>query len=143
MKIAPLAVVLGGCIALSAGSCNSTHRKPDATVAAFAPVKEVLETNCVHCHGENHFPEMPAVTSTRDLARLVGPANWIVPGHPEKSRFYVVAMMPDTAWGAMPPTGHAISGKEAKVLRQWILAGAKVPAANLPLKPRGELPRSR
>lgn len=130
-------------LAFLATSCTSSRESKDVEMAAFEPVRTVLETNCVHCHGENHFPEMPAVTSTRALSRLVGPGNWIVPGHPEKSRFYVVAMMPDTAWGAMPPTGHAMSRKEAKVLREWILAGAKVPAANIPLKPRGELPRSR
>ncbi len=121
----------------------STTQPPAADAAAFEPVRTVLETNCVHCHGKNHFKEMPAITSTRALAGLIGPGKWIVPGKPEQSRFFQVVTFPDEVWGAMPPTGHAISKSEARVLRAWILAGAKVPAGNLTLSPRGELPRSR
>ncbi len=112
-------------------------------MAAFAGVREVLETNCVHCHGDNHLPEMPPITSTRTLAGLIGAGKWIVPGHPEKSRFFKVTTFPDTTWGVMPPTGHAISKAEVRILRNWILSGAKVPEGDLPLKPRGDLPRSR
>ena len=132
---------LSGAVIAFVASCAAPPAAADA--AEFAKVQEVLETNCVHCHGVNHLPEMPAITSTRTLSRLIGPGKWIIPGSPEKSRFFQVAMFPDTTWGAMPPTGHAISKKEAGILRSWILAGAKVPAADLPLKPKGELPRSR
>ena len=126
-----------------AGSCTLSRPAGFTDVAAFAPVRDVLETNCVHCHGDNHLPEMPPITSTKSLASLIGPGKWIIPGHPEQSRFFHVAIFPDTTWGAMPPTGHAISKSEARILRKWILSGAKVPEENLPLKPRGDLPRSR
>ena len=133
----------GSLLAVFAASCSTTRPSAAADAAAFEPVRTVLETNCVHCHGKNHFKEMPAITSTRALAGLIGPGKWIVPGKPEQSRFFQVVTFPDEVWGAMPPTGHAISKSEVRVLRAWILAGARVPAGNLALSPRGELPRSR
>lgn len=86
---------------------------------------------------------MPALADTRSLAGLIGPANWIVPGHPERSRFFQVVTLTDAQPGAMPPTGHAISAAEVEKLRAWIVAGAPVPAgAPVALLPRGEGPRS-
>ena len=87
---------------------------------------------------------MPAFNDTRALARITGESNWIVPGHPERSRFFQVVTLSDEQPGAMPPTGHAISKKEADTIRAWIQAGADLPdGANLKLVPRGDGPRSR
>ena len=114
------------------------------TRGSFASVRPVLEANCVHCHGPNHLAHMPAFTDTRALARLIGPANWIVPGHPERSRFFQVVIYADEHPGAMPPTGHAIAQSEMEKLRAWIAAGAPVPAgAPVVLIARGEGPHSR
>ena len=114
------------------------------TRGSFASVRPVLEANCVHCHGPNHLSHMPAFPDTRALARLIGPANWIVPGRPERSRFYQVVIYADEHPGAMPPTGHAISKSEMEKLRSWIAVGAPVPAgAPVVLVARGEGPHSR
>lgn len=87
---------------------------------------------------------MPAFPDTRALSRLIGPANWIVPGHPERSRFFHVVTFADAEPGAMPPTGHAISRTEVRKLRAWIAAGAPVPErAPVVLVARGEGPHSR
>jgi mono/diheme cytochrome c family protein len=111
---------------------------------AFAGARKVLETNCVHCHGDYRLKGMPPFDTTRHLAKLIGPGNWIVPGKPEQSRFFQVVVFPDEIPGAMPPTGHGISGPEVEVLREWILAGAPVPEGrNEKLRPQGEAPRSR
>ena len=87
------------------------------TVGSFASVRPVLESNCVHCHGPNRLSHMPAFSDTRALARLIGPANWIVPGQPECSRFFQIVIYADEHPGAMPPTGHAISRTETARLR--------------------------
>lgn len=114
------------------------------TVGSFASVRPVLESNCVHCHGPNHLSHMPAFPDTRALARLIGPANWIVPGHPERSRLFHIVTLADGQSGAMPPTGHAISRTEVEAMRAWIAAGAPVPeGAPVVLTARGEGPRSR
>ncbi|MFO1485101.1 MAG: hypothetical protein U1F71_17205 [Verrucomicrobiaceae bacterium] len=107
----------------------------------FAEVRAVLETNCVHCHGDNRLSTMPPINDTHALSKLVG-SQWIVPGKPEASRFFQVVTFPDEVPGAMPPSGHAISQHEARTLREWIKAGAKVPAHNITLRPKGPLPRS-
>lgn len=111
---------------------------------SFASARKVIESNCVHCHGDARLANMPAFNDTHALANLTGPGKWIVPGHPEHSRFFQVVMLADEQPGAMPPTGHAISKAEAESLRAWIQAGATLPeGAPSRLAPRGEGPRSR
>lgn len=118
--------------------------RPQPSAGPFARVLPVLESNCVHCHGPNHLAHMPAFPDTRALAALIGPANWIVPGQPERSRFFQVVTLANDQPGAMPPTGHAISKAEVATLRAWIAAGAPVPAGPpVVLVARGEGPRSR
>lgn len=110
---------------------------------AFEPVQRVLEKGCVHCHGDNRLSSMPSFESSRALARLVGAGKWVVPGHPEMSRFYQVVVFPDEVPGAMPPTGHAISRKDADILKQWIKAGARLPSGpEIHFSPLGQIPRS-
>lgn len=121
-------------------SCSTTPTNP-ADDQAFSQVRTVLETNCVHCHGDNRLSTMPPINDTHALTKLVG-TSWIVPGKPEMSRFFQVVIFPDTVPGAMPPSGHAISKRDVQILRDWIKAGAKVPAQNVKLTPSGPLPRS-
>lgn len=136
--IIPVAAVAA--IIVGAGCANPGQ---PGLAGSFASVRPVLESNCVHCHGPKHLPNMPALTDTRALARLTGPANLIVPGHPERSRFFQVVIFGDEQPGAMPPTGHAISRSDAAALRAWIVAGAPVPdGAPVVLTPRGEVPHS-
>lgn len=133
----PLALLA---LVASIASCTQGPTS-DADVTAFAPVRTVLETNCVHCHGDNRLSTMPPINDTHALIKLIG-KHWIVPGKPEASRFFQVVTFPDEVPGAMPPSGHAISKKEVQILLSWIKAGAKVPAHNLKLTPQGPLPRS-
>jgi mono/diheme cytochrome c family protein len=121
----------------------SCAQKPvnEADAVAFAPVRSVLETNCVHCHGDNRLSTMPPINDTQAIAKLIG-TSWIVPGKPEASRFFQVVTFPDEMPGAMPPSGHAISKKDQQTLHEWIKAGAKLSAGNVKLSPKGPLPRS-
>ena len=121
----------------------SCAQKPvsEAEAVAFTPVRRVLETNCVHCHGDNRLSTMPPINDTQAIAKLID-TSWIVPGKPEASRFFQVATFPDEIPGAMPPSGHAISKKDQQTLRDWIKAGAKLPESNVKLSPTGPLPRS-
>lgn len=114
--------------------------KPDAS---FARVKPVLERNCVHCHAAIRLPGMPSLTDTKALASLIGPANLIVPGKPEQSRFYLVTTLSDDLAGAMPPTGHAMPRRDVAILREWIQGGASLPNVPIPFNPEGTSPRSR
>ncbi len=130
-------------IALGLAACSAPQSAPDSH-PTFAKAKVVLETNCVHCHGDNRLSGMPSIATTRALAKLIGPGNWIIPGQPDQSRFFQVVIFPDEIPNAMPPTGHGISAPEIADLRAWILAGAPVPTQrHLKLRPQGEAPRSR
>ena len=140
MKFSLPSLALVGILAAVVASCSIVQPLPTDKAAAFEQVKTVLETNCVQCHGKHRYQEMPALTSTRSLAGLIGPGRWIVPGKPEQSRFFAVVTAPGEAWGAMPPTGHSIGKADVRVLRAWIKAGAIVPEGNVVLKPRGDLP---
>lgn len=115
----------------------------DKKNSSFARVKPVLERNCVHCHASNRLSGMPALSDTKSLAGLIGPGNLIMPGKPEQSRFYQVTTLSDDQAGAMPPTGHAISSREATILREWIQGGAALPVDTIKLNPVGTAPRSR
>lgn len=135
----PFILVVGAWSVMLA-SC-STQPGSAAGNQAFGPVQTVLEHNCVHCHGDNRLSTMPPINDTQALSKLIG-SHWIVPGKPEASRFFQVVTFADETPGAMPPTGHAISKQEVQILRQWIKAGAKLPAQNVKLTPQGPLPRS-
>jgi len=124
---------------LLASCAQKPTSEPEAT--DFAPVRTVLETNCVHCHGDNRLSTMPPINYTRAIAKLIG-TSWIVPGKPEASRFFQVVTFSDETPGAMPPSGHAISKKEVQILHDLIKAGAKLPASNVKLTPQGQRPRS-
>lgn len=145
-RLATLGTVILGLVAcatpppLKEGAATSEQGVP----GTFASVRPVLESNCVHCHGPQHLTTMPPFETTKQLAALIGPGNWIVPGQPEASRFFHVVVFPDEVPGAMPPTGHAISKADAQTLRAWIQAGAPVPAGRpIRMSAKGELPRSR
>lgn len=130
--IAALTPIFSGC---------SFERGVAVKAGTFASVRPVLEANCVHCHGEIRLPKMPSFNDTKALARLKG--SWIIPGHPERSRFFQVVTLTDEQPGAMPPTGHAISKAEAEKIRVWIQSGAPLPeGAPVRLAPRGDGPRS-
>lgn len=123
---------------LTAG-CHSPGR---GTRSAFDRVQPVLERHCVHCHGTGRLPGMPAFDTTESLQALKG--RWILPGHAASSRFYQVVAAGDDQPMAMPPTGHAISKRDAAAIRDWITAGAPLPPApGLPLQPQGREMRSR
>lgn len=137
-------LVLCSSVLLWLASCARVPTaRVEAEQKAFEPVQRVLEKGCVHCHGDNRLSSMPSIESSRALARLVGNGKWIVPGHPEMSRFYQVVVFPDEVPGAMPPTGHAISGKDAAVLKKWIMDGARLPSGpEIHFSPLGQMPRS-
>ena len=135
-----------GLVLINACSTPAPPAAPPAKVdaAAFAKVRPVIEKNCVHCHGENRLTHMPSFSDTAALSKLIASRTWIIPGHPESSRFYQVVVLADNQPGAMPPTGHAISKKDAETLRKWILDGAPMPSGEpYSLMPKGRAPRSR
>lgn len=139
----PVLSCLAATIVLLAGCAPMTDGGSAATASSFEQARPVLEASCVHCHGSQRLAGMPSFASTRDLAALTGPGRLIVPGAPERSRFFQVVAMSDSDIGAMPPTGHALAPREVAVLKAWIAGGAELPEKNVALRPHGQAPRSR
>lgn len=138
-------LLLSACLVLNASCTQPVWQDKSATISAesgsWGPALSVLEHQCVHCHGDNRLSTMPPINDTHALSKLIG-SHWIVPGKPQASRFFQVVTFPDEIPGAMPPSGHAISKKDVRILQDWIKAGAKLPAQNVKLIPVGPLPRS-
>ena len=143
MKSTALPLLAATAAAAALAACAGTRPAGDPA-ADFAAARDVIERNCVHCHGTQRLAGMPSFNDTHDLAKLRGEGNWIVPGSPDASRFFQVVNLADNQPGAMPPTGHGISKKEVRILRDWIASGAPIPSGTaIPLTPHGEPPRSR
>ncbi|WP_395743423.1 hypothetical protein [Prosthecobacter sp.] len=139
-------LLLPACLVVLAACSQPDETDPLETLrpklnAGVARALSVLEHNCVHCHGDNRLSSMPPINDTQAISKLIG-SRWIVPGRPELSRFFQVVTFADEVPGAMPPSGHAISSKDMKILRDWIKKGAPLPAQNVRLTPQGPLPRS-
>lgn len=138
-------LLLSACLVLITSCSQPVLGDKSATVSAesgnWGPALTILEHQCVHCHGDNRLSTMPPINDTHALSKLIG-SHWIVPGKPQASRFFQVVTFPDEIPGAMPPSGHAISKKDVRILQDWIKAGAKLPAQNVKLIPVGPLPRS-
>jgi hypothetical protein len=127
-------LLLAACVTTSSSSASADE-------LAFTGARIVLQANCVHCHDDTRLSTMPPIADTQGLAQLIA-TGWITPGYPDKSRFFQVVTLSDETPGAMPPTGHAISPLEVRILRQWIKDGAQLPKRNLKLTKQGPLPRS-
>ena len=138
-------LLLSACLVLIASCTQPVWEDKSAAVSAesgnWGAALTVLEHHCVHCHGDNRLSTMPPINDTHALSKLIG-SHWIVPSKPQASRFFQVVTFPDEIPGAMPPSGHAISKKDVRILQDWIKAGAKLPAQNVKLIPVGPLPRS-
>jgi hypothetical protein len=131
------------CLIVWLSGCTAPSTLTPESQAQFTKVQALLETNCVHCHGDNHLSTMPPFGDSRALTKLIGSKTWIIPGQPASSRLYQVVTFSDNIPGAMPPTGHGISTTDVRMLHDWIKAGAQVPAGkNIRFTPRGKSPRS-
>ncbi|MFT4549446.1 MAG: mono/diheme cytochrome c family protein [Verrucomicrobiales bacterium] len=91
-------------------------------------IKPIFQESCVHCH--NGEPIAGRLNlKNRDAAFAGGAsAGLIVPGSPETSRLYTKIKLADQDPGAMPPTGHALTDAQLKMIRTWIAQGAEWPS---------------
>lgn len=90
-----------------------------------AKAAQVLERNCIACHGAGMKMSGLDLRSTESMLRggERGPA--VVPGDPAKSRLYLLASGAEQP--AMPP-GKRLAPGDVEVLKQWIQEGAPLSA---------------
>jgi hypothetical protein len=94
---------------------------PPVVAVSFRDVLPVFRSKCVTCHGD---PKIEDGVDLRTLASaLKGGKNGevIVPGSPDKSVLWITVEE-----GAMPPPKkEKLTDAEKKLIRDWILGGAK------------------
>ncbi len=99
---------------------------PTAAVDFLRDVQPVLAAHCSKCHGESK--QKGGLRLDQKSAALRGGESGpgFVVGRPEKSELLrrVISDDPDTR---MPPEGPRLTEAEAKILRDWIAAGATWP----------------
>ncbi len=98
----------------------------DGPVGFERQVKPILESKCFACHRGDTAPAGFRMES-RAFAMTRGESvQRIVPGKPEESRFLALAIT-HRHLGSMPPVGNRLTPGESKILRQWVIEGAKWP----------------
>ena len=99
--------------------------RPGERVDFEMDIRPVLEGRCLPCHSGEQ-PAGGVSLETQDALYAFGDRGpFIVPNEPLRSRLFRVVILSDSEAGAMPPTGHALSVGEIKLLRNWIRQGAE------------------
>lgn len=110
-----------------------------AEVDFVRQVKPILESTCVHCHGEKQQKGDYRLDTREEAFKLVSGEAMIVPGKPEESKVYTTTILDELDDDVMPPAddGPKLEASQSKVLKAWIAEGAKWPdGVTLEQKPR-------
>lgn len=86
-------------------------------------IRPILAEHCLHCHGPDSRKREPGLRL--DIERLAK-EHAIVPGHPEKSELFLRLTSTEFDQRMPPPeTGKKLSDGQVRLIRQWILDGAR------------------
>jgi uncharacterized membrane protein len=129
-----LVVLMGAASSGCTTNENSGSAGAVGEVSFTREVKPILEKRCLPCHSGTLMPGMLDMRSRDAVFAARRGGAVIVPGDPEASRLFHKMSLEDDQTGAMPPTGHALSAEEQRVLTEWIRQGAEWPSG-----PEGQL----
>ncbi|MBI1372587.1 MAG: DUF1549 domain-containing protein [Phycisphaera sp.] len=90
-----------------------------------AKVAPIFELHCVRCHGEAMQKGKLALNTPAGLAHGADGDAVVTPGKPDASRLIEVVTGPNPE---MPKKGDPLKPEQVEALRQWISAGAVMPA---------------
>jgi hypothetical protein len=161
-----LALFLTTCAACTARSSRSSRSSVDASVDAdvdrehppdprvaicpgsdaaaapptFAEVQQILDENCISCHGIGASLELMGAEAWTNLVNQPAPAPegcggvLVTPGDPDGSYLYQKLSSSAPCYGAQMPLGEFSSDPlpacVVAIVRRWIAAGAPGPAAD-------------
>ena len=117
MKLRLLLTLLAAGAAHAAGDAAFFEQK----------VKPALEAKCVACHNPAKLKGDFDMTTRATLLTGGEDGSALMPGRPEDSPIYSLAIAQAGAKPEMPKKGEALSADEAEALRTWIAAGAVWP----------------
>lgn len=116
----PLSVIV-----LAVG-CKSADPTPTTTATAgkgFAAVTQLLNTNCVGCHGEQRGAGDIHLTSFDGIMKGGEHGPIVVAGDPANST--IIKALKGQGARQMPPRGTPLPADQIKVVEDWIKDGAK------------------
>ena len=108
----------------------SAGRGQEAAAVDFnAQVRPILESACVHCHGETKQQGDYRLDTMADAFKAGDDGAMVIPGEPEKSALYTTTVLAADDDDVMPPAkdGPPLAKSQTEVLRAWIAAGAEWP----------------
>ena len=108
----------------------SAGRGQEAAVVDFnAQVRPILESACVHCHGETKQQGDYRLDTMAEAFKAGDDGAMLIPGEPEKSALYTTTVLAADDDDVMPPAkdGPPLAKSQTEVLRAWIAAGAEWP----------------
>ena len=91
-------------------------------------IAPILKKHCYECHSEETGKKKNGYVFD-DLDTLAGdirPGGMIDPGRPEESELLRLFIAPAGDKRRMPPKGDGLSGKEIKLVTEWIKEGASL-----------------
>ncbi|TWT67445.1 DUF1553 domain-containing protein [Allorhodopirellula solitaria] len=114
---------------------DQSKSEPASTLNFHQAVLPILQDQCFRCHGKKIQGELRLDSLEHALAGGESGEPAIVPGDPDASE--LILRVRD---GDMPPTDDGLSDEQIAVLEQWVLDGAKWPAATAELATLAEVP---
>jgi WD40 repeat protein len=116
-------------LAAACASRSATPRAPAAPSGAvtYADVKAIISDNCEHCHNEDKAKGGLLMESYEELVAGGDHGSALIPGDSASSR--MVQMIEGKLKPRMPYKEEALSRAQIDVIRRWIDAGARAPAA--------------
>jgi formylglycine-generating enzyme required for sulfatase activity/mono/diheme cytochrome c family protein len=118
-----LAVLSASVLLLSGGRTFAA----EPTADPFPHAKAVLESSCISCHGGEHDKGKLKLDTMAAILKGGENGTAVVPGDPAKSPLYTLTQLPKGHDDIMPPKGEPLSKEQADALKNWIVAGAKMP----------------
>jgi uncharacterized membrane protein len=111
-------------------SLNDTTLKSAASgkISFTEHVKPILEAKCAMCHNQSGLPGHLSFASREEAVKSGALGVFIVPEHPERSRFLTHLTSTHSSVKAMPPVGETLTPEETALLSRWISQGAHWPA---------------
>lgn len=119
-------------LSYAAGAENSSAASDQVLAESkslSAEVAAIFQVKCIECHDASVARPRGDFGYVRDLARVAGNRDWIIPGEPEKSELYLMVQndeMPGDE-ATVPP----LTPQEKDIVRRWIETGAQVAATSV------------
>ena len=111
-----------------------THQAVAQEVSFEAHVRPILEASCFNCHGEEKQKGDLRLDSQEGILKGGENGPVVVAGKPEESTLYKLVVLPADDPDIMPAKGDPLTAEQAKVISDWITAGATFGAAEAPME---------